>query len=79
MVILTPFVLCGKPVPNKAKGGFTMNDLYKVYDPDDNVLLFDSLRELRLFFDLDAEDTHKVFMKHCYTTKDGITVIHFWK
>lgn len=54
-------------------------DLYKVYDPDNNVLLFDSLRELRLFFDLDADDTHKVFIKKYHTTKDGITVFHFWR
>lgn len=36
--------------------------IYKVYDPDGNMLIFESLTDLRIAFDLLAEDVSKCFL-----------------
>lgn len=55
--------------------------MYKVYDPDGNKLIFNSLSGLRTHFELSKEDTHKVFMSGCaHVTAWGdveIVVLHY--
>ena len=51
--------------------------LYKVYDPDNNAICFESLSALRKFFDLSAEETSKCFYKGIHTVAFGVTVITY--
>lgn len=55
--------------------------MYKVYDPDGNKLIFKSLSDLRAYFELSKEDTHKVYMNCCtHVTAWGdteIVVLHY--
>ena len=55
--------------------------MYKVYDPDGNKLIFKFLSDLRAYFELSKEDTHKAYMNGCaHVTAWGdteIVVLHY--
>lgn len=56
-------------------------NMYKTYDPNGNKIIFNSLSEVRSFFELSKEDTHKVFISGCATVTawgdTEITILHF--
>jgi hypothetical protein len=55
-----------------------MKDVYKVYNPDGETLIFKSLSELRAVFNLDKTEIKKCFLQRVYTTKEGIEIIHYF-
>jgi hypothetical protein len=55
-----------------------MKDVYKVYTPEGEALIFRSLSEVKKVFNLDAEEVKKCFLQHVYTTKEGIEIIHYF-
>ena len=62
---------------NQIQGDDMSKALYKVYDPDNNAICFESLSALRKFFDLSAEETSKCFYKGIHTVAFGVTVITY--
>ena len=53
-------------------------NIFKVYDPDDNALIYKSLTKLREDFDLSKEDTKRCFYPGVHHNVGfGITVITY--
>lgn len=52
-------------------------NVYKTYTPDGKAVVFNTLSELRSFFDLSAEDTKKCFCDGVHTVAFGIEVITY--
>lgn len=55
-----------------------MKDVYKVYNPEGEALIFRSLTEVKKVFNLDAEEVKKCFSQRIFTTKEGIEIVHYF-
>lgn len=54
-----------------------MNQIYKVYDPDGNAIIFEELSDIREALDLTDEDIKKIFYPGVHKVSTGDEVITY--
>ncbi len=54
-----------------------MTTIYKVYDPENEALIFTSLRSIKLFLSLSDEDIKNIFNQGVHTISTGDVVITY--